>query len=173
MDDFVLRELRANDEPTLRQAVKEFVETEPDFQFAFGFHGETDFDEYLARLRREKNGESLAANRVPGTYFVAVAAGRIIGRVSLRHELNDYLRNFGGHIGFGVVPAFRRRGYGTEMLRRALPHARAIGLDRVLVTCDDDNLGSIRIIETCGGILDDTRREGERWTRRYWIDVPR
>jgi predicted acetyltransferase len=78
--------------------------------------------------------------------------------------------DFGGHIGYGVRPVHRRRGYATEMLRQALVIARAEGVDRILVTCDDDNTASSVIIERTGGVLDDIRRSPDgAQKRRYWL----
>jgi len=92
--------------------------------------------------------------------------------VSIRHELNEHLRDEGGHIGYAVLAPFRRRGYATEMLRQSLIIARSLGIDRVLITCDDDNAGSMKVIESCGGRLDSLRpaRPPHPALRRYWID---
>jgi predicted acetyltransferase len=107
---------------------------------------------------------------VPATFLVAHLGSDLVGRVSVRHELNAFLRDFGGHIGYGVRPSHRRRGHATEMLRQALVVARAEGVDRVLVTCDDDNTGSAAIIESAGGVLDDVRVAPDgAHRRRYWI----
>src|SRR6185503_15708940 len=98
---------------------------------------------------------------------------RIVGRVSIRHELNEFLMRIGGHIGYTVVPEFRRRGYATEMLRQSLAISRQrFGLTRVLVTCDDDNVGSIRTIEKNGGVLENivTGPDLDTPKRRYWIE---
>ena len=91
--------------------------------------------------------------------------------MSIRYELNDFLAAYGGHIGYAVRPAYRRRGFASEILRQALIIIRAHGVDRVLVTCDEDNLGSAKAIERQGGVLEDTRvdPDGIR-KRRYWID---
>lgn len=94
----------------------------------------------------------------------------IVGRVSIRHELTPFLADVGGHIGYGVRPGYRRRGYAGEILRQALVIARAEGVDQVLVTCDDDNIASSQAIERHGGVLEDVRvaQNGVR-KRRYWI----
>lgn len=102
----------------------------------------------------DARGAQLSAY-VPSTFFFAFAGPRIVGRVSIRHELNEFLLRIGGHIGYTVVPEFRRQGYATEILRQSLEIVRRrFGLSRVLVTCDDDNIGSIRTIEKNGGVLE-------------------
>jgi predicted acetyltransferase len=107
---------------------------------------------------------------VPTTFLVADVAGRIVGRASIRHELNERLFIEGGHIGYAVLQEHRRRGYATEILRQSLVVAQALGVKRVLVTCDDDNLGSATVIERCGGRFDSlsTAEDGHA-VRRYWI----
>lgn len=108
---------------------------------------------------------------MPTTFLVADVAGRIVGRVSIRHELNERLLVEGGHIGYAVLQEYRRRGYASEILRQSLVVARTLGVERVLITCDDDNVGSSAVIERCGGVLDSmsTADDGHA-VRRYWID---
>jgi len=88
-----------------------------------------------------------------------------VGRISLRHELNEPLLVWGGHIGYVVRPSARRRGHATAALHAILPLCRERGIERVLVTCDVDNVPSRRVIEGAGGVYEDTR-EGKL---RYWI----
>jgi predicted acetyltransferase len=131
------------------------------------------FSSYLELLAEQERGVNLPPNHVPSTFRFAFAATRIVGRVSIRHTLNAFLERVGGHIGYVVVPEFRRRGYASEILRLSLQIARQnLGISRILVTCDDDNLGSIRTIEKNGGILENivSGPDLEKPKRRYWIE---
>ena len=97
--------------------------------------------------------------------------GVVIGRVSIRFRLNEFLSRIGGHIGYGVRRSRRRRGYATEMLRQALPICAGNGIKQALVTCDVDNPGSIKVIERCGGIFESLTCEPDLkiQKRRYWL----
>ena len=103
---------------------------------------------------------------VPCTYLWIADGGTFLGSLAIRHELNDYLLNEGGHIGYSVRPSARRRGHAAKALADALPVARTVGIDRVLLTCDEDNAGSRATIEKNGGQYEDTRNG----KRRYWIE---
>jgi predicted acetyltransferase len=102
---------------------------------------------------------------VPCTTLWWVDGDDYLGRIAIRHTLNDFLLDVGGHIGYDVRPTRRREGHATAMLKGALPWARDLGIDPALVTCDDDNVGSILVIEAAGGVMEDVR--GTK--RRYWV----
>jgi predicted acetyltransferase len=88
-------------------------------------------------------------------------------------ELDADLAEAGVHIGYGVRRGFRRRGYATAIMRQSLAVASSIGLERALVTCDDDNVGSAKVIENCGGVLENVAagRDGSVPKRRYWVEI--
>jgi len=132
-----------------------------------------DVSAYFRRLRRWAAGGDLPSHVVQENVFWLVHDGRIMGLIKLRHRLNEALLIEGGHIGYGVRPSERRKGYGTMMLRMVLEKARALGLERVLLTCDADNVASAKIIESNGGIKSGTSispRTGKE-IFQYWIEL--
>ena len=164
-----LRPLRTGDEASFVAAHQSMAAD--DFLFGLYYEPGMEWTTYLGQLDRQRRGIDLPSGQVPSTFLVADVSGQIVGRSSIRHELNEFLTREGGHIGYGVVADHRRRGYATEMLRMSLVIARSLGVDRVLVTCDDDNVGSATVIERCGGVFD-SLVEGFDGPpkRRYWID---
>ena len=105
------------------------------------------------------------AGWVDGTYLWMVEDATVIGRISLRHTLTPWLLEVGGHIGYAVRPSARRRGHATAALRLMREVAAERGIDPVLVTCDDVNVGSRKVIEANGGVLEDVRNS----KMRFWV----
>ena len=132
-----------------------------------------DFRGHVQLLLEQTNPARLKPGYVPASEYWLIDGDEWVGRLSLRHELNEFLLKIGGHIGYEIRPSKRRRGYGKEILRLGLEKARELGLRRVLVTCDEDNIGSKKIIEANGGRLENALEvEGERVRKlRYWIDI--
>ena len=129
-----------------------------------------DFDFYLDNLEiNEPKG-----GKVPDSVFFLLDIERniLLGAVNIRHYLNDYLLQFGGHIGDGIRPSERRKGYATEMIRLALIECKKLGIDKVLMVCDKSNIGSAKSIIKNGGILENefVDEDGEV-NQRYWIDL--
>ncbi|MEV4658580.1 GNAT family N-acetyltransferase [Micromonospora sp. NPDC049301] len=130
------------------------------------------FAAWVGRLADEAEpARPLAAGRVRCTYRWIVEGDRVLGGIALRHALNDYLLRVAGHIGYGIRPSARRRGLATWALGRMFGEARALGLDRVLVTCEVDNIASAKTIERNGGVLEDIRDTEAGAVRRYWITL--
>lgn len=140
------------------------------FDFCVG-RGDLPFDQRMARWQRESAGIDLEADRVPADFLLADVDGQVVGRASIRHELNEHLLNFGGHIGYGVAPQFRGRGYAKEILRLSLERLAELGVTRALVTVDPDNAPSVAVIVSCGGVFDDIRTTPDGHSvARYWFE---
>jgi len=107
------------------------------------------------------------------TYWACLEDLTVVGRIALRHGLNDNLREFGGHIGYEVRPSYRRRGFATEMLRQLLQTPKAQEIGKLLVTCSPNNLASNKTIISNGGVLYKTGfvDKWQRDTNYYWIDL--
>ncbi len=127
------------------------------------------FEEWLKESRQLEYDASLG--KVTASLWLLVRKKRIIGAIALRHELNDYLRRLGGHIGYGVRPSERGRGFADIMLKKALLHAEEMKFDKVLVTCNKNNVPSERTIIKNGGILENEVEDGEEIVARYWIHL--
>ena len=92
-------------------------------------------------------------------------------KVNIRHELNDYLLNYGGHIGDGVRPSERRKGYATKIIDLALKECQKLNIDKVLLVCDKDNIGSAKSIKNNGAILENEIVKDGKTIQRYWIEI--
>ena len=132
-----------------------------------------DFSAFVQELHDAKDRSKLKPGRVPASDFWLIDKNEFIGRLSIRHVLNEFLLKMGGHIGYEIRPSRRKQGYGTEILGLGLEKAKELGLRRVLVTCDEDNIGSKKIIEHNGGQFENAiEMEGDTVKKlRYWIDI--
>lgn len=133
--------------------------------FRNDFH---DFDSYLESLEVKEETED---GRVPDTTLFCLDKDRniFVGAVNIRHYLNEGLLRTGGHIGDGIRPSERRKGYATAMIALALEECKKLGIDRVLMCCDKDNIGSAKSIIRNGGVLENEVEEDGHIEQRYWI----
>ena len=150
--------------------MEEWLAAEQDFSpYVIRKNDYRDFDRYLAELetKEEKDG------RVPDSVFFCLDEDRdiFVGAVNIRHYLNESLLYTGGHIGDGIRPSERRKGYATAMIALALEECRKLGIERVLMTCDKDNIGSAKSIVKNGGVLENEVMEDGVVEQRYWIDL--
>lgn len=134
---------------------------------------EADFEKYVETQKGFAEGKGLPEGWVPATTLWLVDGGEYIGRLSIRHELTEALRATGGHIGYDIRPSKRNKGYGSKILELALPITRSLGISRVLLTCDASNIGSSKIIEKNGGVLENRVENPEtgEFKLRYWIEI--
>ncbi|MBQ7670436.1 MAG: GNAT family N-acetyltransferase [Clostridia bacterium] len=129
-----------------------------------------DFEHYLEDLEVSEPKDG----RVPDSVFFLLdeERDRLLGAVNIRHYLNERLLRDGGHIGDGIRPSERRRGYATELIRLALAECKKLGIDRVLIVCDKDNIGSAKSIIRNGGVLEnEIVDEDGVIEQRYWITL--
>ena len=128
------------------------------------------FSEMMKKWREDETDIPISNGFVPATlYFLTDESGRILGGIHFRHYLNEQLRQTGGHIGYGVRKSERKKGYAREMLKLLLEKIKKLGVIQVMLTCNDDNVGSAKTIEGCNGILQDKVEIKKKLTKRYWI----
>lgn len=143
---------------------------------SYGLSDATNLD-ILKKFDDYRNERNLKPGRVGAHFFWLVDDEKdyFIGEISIRHRLNEALKRYGGHIGYCVRFSEWNKGFGTLMLELALKEAKTIGLSKILITCNDDNVGSARVMEKNGFVLGDkieNNFDGESFiTRRYWKSI--
>ena len=128
---------------------------------------ENNFEKYLEKISNKEKGIGLEEGQVPASSLLLIEDGAVVGIVSLRHKLNEKLLKMGGHIGYGHQ---KEKWVMEQILEFALLEAKKLGIDRAMVSCDDDNVGSAKIIEKNGGILENKVEHEGKLKRRYWIE---
>ena len=130
---------------------------------------------YISECRKYTSQETLPDGWVLTTqfFYIRKADNRLVGMIQVRHYFNDWLSRFGGHIGYSIKPDERRKGYATSMLKAVLPYCKEIGLDKILISCIDNNVGSEKTILNNGGVYESTVNEPDRKRnlKRFWITL--
>lgn len=128
--------------------------------------------EYIKKSREYAKGKNLPKGYVPSSTYWLIDNEQFIGRASIRHYLNNNLKKYGGHIGYIIRPSKRKKGYGTQILKLALLKAKKLGIKKALITCDDSNIASQKIIENNNGKLKDKiKQKNGILSRRYWVKI--
>ncbi|CAD5901751.1 conserved hypothetical protein [Carnobacterium maltaromaticum] len=167
------RKMVYNDLPAIKKYKEEFIKSEENMDGTGGLSAAVNIEEWFCRSVENENENSLSDKLVPAIQYIYIdhSTNKIIGMLQLRLKLNQYLTTIGGHIGYSINPTERKKGYGKQMLEQALIEAKKQGLEKVLLTCDSDNQGSRKIIESNRGILEETifNEERAKTINRYWI----
>ncbi|UCE36714.1 MAG: GNAT family N-acetyltransferase [Thermoplasmata archaeon] len=130
------------------------------------------FPGFIQKLKDSSMGIGLPEGWIPHTTFWLVDPNKnVIGVVNIRHKINDKLERIGGHIGFSIAPSYRRKGYGKIILKLALDKVSKFGLKQVLLTCDKENIGSVKVIKYNNGVLDSEDIVDGMRIQRYWIKI--
>ena len=132
-------------------------------------------EEYIKICAEYEDPEKVPSHLVPATqfFFIRKSDNKLVGMIQVRHSFNDYLEKYAGNIGYSVRPSERRKGYAKEMLEMVLPFCRKVGIDKVMITCIDGNIGSEKTILANGGIYESTIHEpnSNRNLKRFWITL--
>ncbi len=154
---------------------QEFLDCGDSMDGTDGLRRIEDPEKWIKHSILSKDPDHVPEGRVPATQYIFVREedNQIVGMLQIRHYFNAYLEKYGGHIGYSVAPSERRRGYASQMLKQALPKCKELGIDKVLITCIADNIGSRKTILANGGVYESTVYEPDEkiHLERYWIDL--
>lgn len=152
---------------------REFIENGEGMHGTSGLRNAESFEEWYKSIFNNLKEETVEKGLVPAATYIAISTDddRLLGMINVRYRLNDGLLNTGGHIGYSVRKSERKKGYATKMLELALEEYIKLGFDRILITCDKDNIASAKTIIKNGGVLENEIQEGEEIVQRYWIEL--
>lgn len=155
--------------------IQEFIDYNSEINGTGGLDRFKNYDDWLFKLEKDLEFKNIPEGRVSAnTYFLLrISDNKIIGMINIRHKLNEFLLNEGGHIGYSIRPTERNKGYGTIMLKLALERCRELNLDKVLITCDKSNLASTKVVQRNNGILENEifSETFSEVVQRYWINL--
>lgn len=152
---------------------KEFLKDESIINGAAGLDRFSIVEDWLEELEKRSNKDTVPEGLVPSSTYLKKKKkdNYIVGMIDIRHCLNDFLLQAGGHIGCGVRKSERKKDYAKQMIKLALEKCRKLKIEKVLITCNDDNIASERSIISCGGKLEDIRTVDGKNYKRFWIEL--
>lgn len=155
------------------QYIKEYCLDNPKAK-PLGCTTELNYEEWIKKISNESLGINLLVGRVPSTVYFLMNDNKILGHISIRHNINtEFLSKIGGHIGYGIRPSERKKGYATIMLNLALEKCKELGLEEVEITCKEENVASAKTIENnCGKLIEKVYIPEEQIQyKKYLINV--
>lgn len=155
--------------------IQEFLEYNSEINGTGGLQRYNNYDEWLLKVERDLDLSNILKDKVPAnTYFlVRTSDNEIVGMINIRHRLNEFLLNEGGHIGYSIRPTERKKGYGTLLLKLGLQKCRELNLNKILITCDKSNVASAKVIQNNNGMLENEvfSETFSEIIQRYWINL--
>ena len=138
-----------------------------------GLNRFSSIEDWLEELKKRSSEDTVPKGLVPSSTYLAVREkdNYIVGMIDIRHYLNEYLTQVGGHIGYGVRKTERNKGYAKQMLKLALEKCKELKIKKVLITCDEDNIASEKVILSANAKLEDIRNVNGENKKRFWIDL--
>ena len=152
---------------------EESLKENPLINGAAGLDNFSSIEDWLEELKKRSSEATVPEGLVPSSTYLGVREkdNYIVGIIDIRHCLNDFLLQAGGHIGCGVRKSERKKGYAKQMIKLALEKCKELKIEKVLITCNDDNIASERSIISCGGKLEDIRTVDGKNYKRFWIEL--
>lgn len=172
-EELILKQPTKEDEFQVMQFRQEFIDAGEVICGGGGLDEVTEYKQWLDKVEKYKNIETLPPNRVPTTQFLTIrkSDNKIVGIISVRHYLNENLLVHGGHIGDSVLPSERKKGYATKQIQLALNYCKSLGIEKVLMSCTIDNIGSEKSIVKNGGVLENQIECDGKVYKRFWIKL--
>jgi len=175
MEEFILTRPTSEYASQLAEYRREFLDADSSMDGCGPLRRYEDPEEYIQVCKDYEDPERVPSHLVPATQFLFIRKrdNRLVGMIQVRHRFNDFLEKYAGHIGYSVRPSERRKGYAKVMLKMVLPFCQEIGIDKVLISCIDDNIGSEKTILANGGVYESTVHEPneDRDLKRFWITL--
>lgn len=167
----IAREFKKEDKIKLLDMINEINNFDCNFEGLTNIREIVSYDSFLEQLEKNKHQEFIKPEYSPQTTFGVFDDNKLVGGFNLRHTIKGNLIHHGGNIGYLIRPSERRKRYGTIMFGLALEKAKELGLDKVLVSCREDNTGSAKVIENNGGIYENNYYDEQlnETYKRYWI----
>ena len=152
---------------------KESLAESPIINGSAGLDRFSSIEIWFEELKKRSNEDTVPEGLVPSSTYLGVREkdNYIVGMIDIRHYLNEYLTQVGGHIGYGIRKTERNKGYAKQMLKLALEKCKELKIKKVLITCDEDNIASEKVILSANAKLEDIRNVDGENKKRFWIDL--